>query len=182
MQAPFEIMENRENTILKMIRRFNAGILKFVMGIKLRSTAATLLGGCAGLSLTSNVIPSALSFTGAMDSFTARWSLGGYAIYSVMAWAVGGWAVQKTGDKKPGAILLGSVGLASGLLFTWAGVGTELDVLLTGSIAALLYGAIGGMIIADALRNPPEDVQDQTGKKYAPTKQNEDVRFFRFFK
>ena len=182
MQAPSDVMGNRENTILKMIRRFNAGILKFVMGIKLRSTAATLLGGCAGLSLISNVIPSALSLTGAMDSFSARWSLGGYAVYSVMAWAVGGWAVQKTGDKKPGAILLGSVGLASGLLFTWAGIGAELDVLLTGSIASLLYGAIGGMIIGDALRNPPEDVHVQTGRKYASAKQNEAVRLFRFFK
>ncbi|HBA71270.1 MAG: hypothetical protein A2X82_19890 [Geobacteraceae bacterium GWC2_55_20] len=182
MQAPSDVMENREKTILKMIRRFNAGILKFVMGIKLRSVGATLMGGFAGLSLTSNVIPSALSFTGTMDSFSARWSLGGYAVYSIMAWAVGGWAVQKTGDKKPGAIILGSVGLASGLLFTWAGIGTELDVLLTGSIAALLYGAIGGMIIGDALRNPPEDVHVQTVGKYAPAKQNEAVRLFRFFK
>lgn len=163
MQVSADTMENRENMILKPIRRLNAGILKFVMGIKLRSVGATILGGFAGLSLTANVIPSAMSMTSTMDSFSARWGLGGYAVYSVLAWAVGGWAVQKTGDKKLGAIILGSVGLTSGLLFTAAGIGTDVDILMTGGGAALLYGAIGGMIIGDALRNPPPDDHDVAG-------------------
>ncbi|MDA8414731.1 MAG: hypothetical protein M0023_13210 [Desulfobacteraceae bacterium] len=157
MPIQAETVESRDNMILKQIRIFNAGILKFVMGIKLRPVGATILGGFAGLSLTANVIPSALSITGAMDSFSARWGLGGYAVYSVLAWAVGGWAVQKTGSKKLGAIILGAVGLSTGLLFTGAGIGTEMNILLTGGGAALLYGAIGGMIIADSLRNPPPD-------------------------
>lgn len=148
-------MENRQNMILKMIRNLNAGILKFVMSIKLRSVGATILGGFAGLSLTANVIPSAMRLMGTMDTFSARWGLGGYAVYSIMAWAVGGWAVQRTGDKKLGAIILGTVGLVTGLAFTVAGLGTELNVVLTGGGASLLYGAIGGMIIGDALRNPP---------------------------
>lgn len=154
MQTPADSMENRQNMILKMIRNLNAGILKFVMSIKLRSVGATILGGFAGLSLTSTVIPSAMSLMVDMNTFTARWGLGGYAVYSVMAWAVGGWAVQRTGDKKLGAIILGTVGLVTGLAFTIAGLGTETKVLLTGAGASLLYGAIGGMIIGDALRNP----------------------------
>ena len=155
MQTPAVSMENRQNMILKMIRNLNAGILKFVMSIKLRSVGATILGGFAGLSLTANVIPSAMRLMGTMDTFSARWGLGGYAVYSIMAWAVGGWAVQRTGDKKLGAIILGTVGLVTGLAFTVAGLGTELNVVLTGGGASLLYGAIGGMIIGDALRNPP---------------------------
>lgn len=150
-------MENRQNMILKMIRNFNAGILKFVMSIKLRSVGATILGGFAGLSLTSTVIPSAMSLLLNMNTFTVRWGLGGYAVYSIMAWAVGGWAVQRTGDKKLGAIILGTVGLVTGLAFTIAGLGTETNILLTGAGASLLYGAIGGMIIGDALRNPSVD-------------------------
>ncbi|MHB8121391.1 MAG: hypothetical protein ACYDG4_04475 [Desulfuromonadaceae bacterium] len=155
MQTRAVSMENRQNMILKMIRNLNAGILKFVMSIKLRSVGATILGGFAGLSLTANVIPSAMRLMGTMDTFSARWGLGGYAVYSIMAWAVGGWAVQRTGDKKLGAIILGTVGLVTGLAFTVAGLGTELNVVLTGGGASLLYGAIGGMIIGDALRNPP---------------------------
>jgi len=159
MRFSADTMETRENMIMKIFRRLNAAILTFVMGIKLRSTGATLLGGLAGLSLISNVIPSAMEFTGSMDSFTARWDLGGYAVYSVMAWAVGGWAVQKTGSKMLGAIILGFVGLTSGLVFTANGIGTQMNVLLTGGGVALLYGAIGGLIIGDALRNPPaEDI------------------------
>lgn len=157
MQTSVETMENRNNMILKMIRKFNAGILKLVMGIKLRSVGATILGGFAGLSITSNIIPSAMELTGIMNTFSARWGLGGYAVYSIMAWAVGGWAVQRTGSKKLGAIILGSVGLTTGLLFTGVGLGTEFNILLIGGGASLLYGAVGGMIIGDALRDPSKD-------------------------
>lgn len=189
MQAPADAMENRENMILKMIRRLNAAILKFVMGIRLRPAAAVILGGFAGLSLTANIMPSAMSFTGVMDNYSARWDLGGYAVYSVMAWAVGGWAAQKTGSKKLGAIILGFVGLASGLLFTAAGIGTGINALFTGGGAAMLYGAIGGMIIGDALRDVAKPDLDKdagaTAKRIdgaCKKDDKHDVRFFRFFK
>jgi hypothetical protein len=157
MNVPAETMESRENMILKLIRRINAAILKFVMGIRIRPVSATLLGALAGLSLTSNIIPSAMELAGILGSFSARWDLGGYAVYSMILWGIGGRAAQKTGDKKMGAIILGSVGLASGLLFTAIGIGTDVNILLTAAAASLLYGAIGGMIIGDALRNPPSD-------------------------
>lgn len=181
MQLPIETMESRENMILKMFRKSNAAILAFVMGIKLRSVGATILGGFAGLSLTATIIPSAMSLAGVMDSFSARWAMGGYAVYSTLAWAVGGWAVQKTGDKRLGSIVLGTVGLSSGLLFSGAGIGTEPLVLMTGGGAALLYGAIGGMIIGDALRNPPS--RDSAAPQgHEGRKKQDPVRLFRFFK
>lgn len=160
MPVSADTMENRGTMILKTIRSFNAGIVKFIMSIRFRAIGAVLLCSFAGLSLTSNIIPSAMELFGTMDSFSARWGLGGFAVYSMMAWAVGGWAVQKTGDRKLGAIILGLVGLLTGLLFTGAGIGTDMNVLLTGGIAAMLYGAIGGMIIGDALRDPAADPND----------------------
>lgn len=171
-------LENRGTMILKAIRSFNAGIVKFIMSIRFRAIGATLLSSFAGLSLTSNVIPSAISFSGAMDSFSARWGLGGFAVYSMMAWAVGGWAVQKTGDKRLGAIILGLVGLATGLLFTGMGIGTELKLLMVGGGAALLYGGIGGMIIGDALRDPAADPTDPT----ASVGRIGDLGMFSYFK
>jgi len=167
MHASADTMENRGNMILALIRKFNAGIIRFIMSIKFRSIGAILLSSFAGLSLTSNIIPSAMEFSGTMGSFAARWEMGGFAVYSMMAWAVGGWAVQKTGDKKMGAIILGFVGLVTGLLFTWIGLGAEMNLLLTGGGAALLYGAIGGMIIGDALRDPPvnpDNPEESTGR------------------
>ena len=178
MKVPAATLENRDNMILAMIRRFNAATVRFVMGIRLRAIGATLLSSFAGLSLTTNIIPSAMEFTGNMDSFSARWGLGGFAVYSMMAWAVGGWAVQKTGSKMLGAIILGLVGLVTGLLFTGAGIGTQMNLLLIGGGAALLYGAIGGMIIGDALRNPPVDENDPD----APRGRIGDLGLFRYFK
>lgn len=160
MNAATDTMESRGNMIFKIIRRFNAGIVDFIMGIRFRAIGATILASFAGLSLTTNIIPSSISMMGLMDSFSARWELGGFAVYSMMAWAVGGWAVQKTGDKRMGAVILGIVGLTTGLLFTGVGIGTNFNVLLAGGGAALLYGAIGGLIIGDALRNPPSDPND----------------------
>ena len=189
MNATADHIQGRQNMILKMIRRLNAAILGSVMGIKLRRVGATLLGCFAGLSLTSNIIPSAMEFTGATDSFTARWGMGGFAVYSVMVWGVGGWAAQKTGDKKLGAIVMGTLGLASGLIFTGIGIGTEMNLLLTGGGAGMFYGAIGGMIIGDALRDPIELDSDKEGivnKKKVVCKRKPDikdgVRLFRFFK
>ncbi|MHB8057765.1 MAG: hypothetical protein ACYDHC_07710 [Desulfuromonadaceae bacterium] len=164
MNAAANTMESRQNMILKTFRNFNAGIVRFIMGIRFRAVGATILASFAGLSLTTNIIPSAISMMGMMDSFSARWGMGGFAVYSMMAWAVGGWAVQKTGDKRMGAIVLGSVGLITGLLFTAVGIGTAINIMMTGGGAALLYGAIGGMIIGDALRDPPADPADPYAK------------------
>jgi hypothetical protein len=160
MQGSVSTVENSGNMIVKMIRRFNASVIYFIMSIKFRAIGATILGGFAGLSLTTTIIPTALLAVLGMDNFLARWGLGGFAVYSMMAWAVGGWAARKTGNKVLGAIILGLVGLLSGLIFTGVGIGTEMNLLLTGGGAGLLYGAIGGLILTDALRNPYVDEND----------------------
>jgi hypothetical protein len=178
MHVSASTVESSGNMIVKTIRRFNAGITHFIMSIKFRSIGATLLSSFAGLSLTTTIIPSALEVMVGMDSFSSRWGLGGFAVYAMMAWAVGGWAVQRTGDKRLGAIILGFVGLVTGLLFTGVGIGTEMNVLMTGGGAALLYGAIGGMIIGDALRSPPVDENDPT----APRGRIGDMGIFNYFK
>jgi hypothetical protein len=178
MDVSASTVENSGNMIVKMIRRFNAAITHFIMSIRFRAIGATVLSSFAGLSLTTTIIPSALEMTVGMDGFSARWGLGGFAVYSMLSWAVGGWAVQRTGDKRQGAIILGFVGLVTGLLFTGVGIGTELNVLMTGGGAALLYGAIGGMIIGDALRSPPVDENDPT----APRGRIGDLGIFSYFK
>jgi hypothetical protein len=160
MHVSASTVESSGNMIVKMIRRFNTGIIHFIMSI-----GATVLGGFAGLSLTTTIIPTALTTMVGMDTFSGRWGLGGFAVYSMMAWAVGGWAVQRTGSKMLGAIILGFVGVVTGLLFTGIGIGTEMNVIMTGGGAALLYGAVGGMILADALRSPPVDENDPNASR-----------------
>jgi len=148
------------------------------MSIRFRAIGATLLGSMAGLSLTTTIIPTALTSLVGMETYTVRWGLGGFAVYSMMAWAVGGWAVQRTGNKWFGAIVLGLVGLVTGLVFTGVGIGTELNLLLAGGGAGLLYGAVGGMIVGDALRSPDVDDSDPT----APRGRIGDLGMFSYFK
>jgi len=178
MHVSASTVESSGNMIVKMIRRFNAGITHFIMSIKFRAIGATVLGSFAGLSLTTTIIPTGLTTMVGMDTFSARWGLGGFAVYSMMAWAVGGWAVQRTGNKWLGAITLGFVGLVTGLLFTGVGIGTEMNILMTGGGAGLLYGAVGGLIIGDALRSPPVDENDPT----APRGRIGDLGIFSYFK
>jgi hypothetical protein len=40
-----------------------------------------------------------------------------------------------------------------------------MNVIMTGGGAALLYGAVGGMILADALRSPPVDENDPNASR-----------------
>jgi len=160
MRAQASTMENRENMILAFINRLNAAILKYIMTTKLRTVGAVILGALGGLSLTVNIIPTAMEYTGIMESFSARWAIGGFAAYSMIIWGIGARSVQKIGSKKFGAIILGSVGCASGLIITGVGIGMEMNALLTGGGVALLYGAVGGMIIGDAFRSLPVDEND----------------------
>lgn len=178
MQVSAATAESSENMIVKTIRRLNAGIVRSIMSIRFRAIGATVLSSFAGLSLTTTIIPTAMETLGVMDSFSARWDLGGFAVYSMMAWAVGGWAVHRSGDKWLGAMILGFVGLVTGLLFTGVGIGTELRLLMTGGGAALLYGAVGGLIIGDALRSPEVDESDPT----APRGRIGDLGIFNYFK
>lgn len=152
MNATADQIPDRGN----MIKRLNKFILSKIMGIRLRPVGAVFLGGFAGLSLTATILPTVISTLGLTDSFSARLDLAGYAVYSFMLWAVGGWAAQRTASTQAGGVILGLVGLVSGALFTGMAFGAGVKLLLIGGAAGLAYGTIGGMLIANALRQPDE--------------------------
>lgn len=134
-----------------MIKQFNKFIVSRIWGIRLRPTGAVFLGGFAGLSLTATVLPEALAGAGLTDSFSARIDLAGFAIYSIMLWAVGGWSAQRTGNPWLGGLVLGLVGGISGAIFTGLAYAARPMLLLLGGGAGLAYGAVGGILIATAL-------------------------------
>jgi len=134
-----------------MIKRINKFIVSIFWGIRLRPTGAVFLGGCAGLSLTVTVLPEVLASAGLTDSFSARIDLAGFAIYSVMLWAVGGWSAQRTGNAWLGGLVLGLVGGLSGAIFTALAYSAGTKLLLLSGGAGLAYGAVGGILIATAL-------------------------------
>jgi len=137
-----------------MIKRLNKFIIEKIWSIRLRPSVAVLLGGCAGLSLTATVLPEVLASAGINDSFSARIDLAGFAIYSVIWWAVGGWSAQRTGNAWLGGLVLGLVGCTSAAFFSAMTYGTGTQLLLASGGAGLVYGAVGGMLIAAALIEP----------------------------
>jgi len=137
-----------------MIKRLNKFVISFFWSIRWRPSLAVFLGACAGLSLTATVLPTALAAAGVTDDFSARIDLAGFAIYSVLWWALGGWSAQKTGGTWAGAAALGLVGLTSAAFFTWMTYGMVAQALLLGAAAGLAYGVVGGALIATALRSP----------------------------
>jgi len=139
-----------------MIKRLNNFILASLKKIRLRSVGAVFLGGFAGISFNSTILPTIVSSLGFMDEFSARWELGGYAVYSFMLWAVGAWAARKTENPAMGGAILGLVGLMSGALLTGAAFGSGMQLLFAGAGGGLVYGGIGGMLIANSLREPAE--------------------------
>ncbi|MDD5028925.1 MAG: hypothetical protein PHH58_05380 [Rhodoferax sp.] len=140
-----------------MIKRLNQYIIAKIWGIRLRPVAATILGACAGLSLTAMVLPTAISSMGVTDDFSARFDLAGLAVYSVLWWALGGWSAQKASRPWAGGLVLGVVGLTSGAFFTWLTYGPNLLVLAASATAGLAYGIVGGVLIATALAEVKED-------------------------
>jgi hypothetical protein len=110
---------------------------------------------CAGLSLTTTVLPTVIETLGVNDSFSARIDLAGFAVYSVMLRGVGGWAARKTASTLGGVIsrgiILGLVGLISAAVFTQIAYGAGVKLLLLGGAAGMIYGIFGGMLIAAAL-------------------------------
>lgn len=140
-------IQGRDN----MIKRFNKFIISKILGIRPRPVGAAFLGGCAGLSLTTTILPEVISALGIADSFSARIDLAGFAVYAVMLWAVGGWAAQKTASSLGGAAVLGLVGAISAAIFAGMTYGADMTMILFDGAAGLAYGAVGGLLIASAL-------------------------------
>jgi hypothetical protein len=125
----------------------------------IRLLLGTILGGFAGLSMTSSVLPTVLAMMGIGDSIFNRWILADYAAHSTLVWAVGGWAVVKMDNPKFGSLILGLVGAVSGALLMYVGFGQDqqqVELMLAGGVTGAGYGAIGGLLLGTVLRGPGE--------------------------
>lgn len=127
----------------------------------LKLVGGVILGGFAGLSLTSSVLPGALSVGAQLDNFFVRWKLSDFAAHTSLVWAVGGWAVVKTGIPRAGVLILGALGLISGVLLAVGAFGSDLKLVALSAIAGGCYGAVGGLLIGKVLggSDPKETVR-----------------------
>jgi hypothetical protein len=123
----------------------------------LRYTLGVILGGCAGLSLTTTILPLAMSLAGLKDDFMIRWDLGGYAAHCVLAFAFGGWLIARVGRIWTGPLLLGGTGLLCGAALgaiVYTGATSWMAFM---AVAAGAYGSIGGLLLGHVLQKPAAD-------------------------
>ena len=122
----------------------------------LRFTLGTILGGCTGLSLTSTILPLALSIAGLKEEFLVRWDLGGYAAHFVLAFAFGGWLIARVGSNRLGPLLLGGGGFFCGAALGLVVYPGALVWTAFMAVAAGAYGVIGGLLLGVVLQKPAE--------------------------
>lgn len=121
-----------------------------------RYVLGLVLGGFAGLSLASSVLPAVISSVVVVESFFIRYALGDYAGYAALVWAVGGFMVARTGVPKMAPFILGGVGLVTGLLLGYVGFGTGSNLVIICGVAGGGYGVIGGLLLGSVLAPPAE--------------------------
>jgi hypothetical protein len=125
----------------------------------IRLTLGTVLGGFAGLSLTSSILPMVLSFMGLGEDLFFRWQLSGYAAHAALLFAVGGWAAVRTDIPMAAAAVLGVVGAIGGVVLSFWSFGSEIDFLLACGIGGGFYGFLGGLLLGTVLRSPgPQEI------------------------
>jgi hypothetical protein len=122
----------------------------------LRCALGSILGGCTALSLTAIVLPSFLSSTGLHEELLIRSEIGGYTVYCVLAFAVGGWLIAWVGIPKRGALILGGIGLLCGVVLALVVYPGEMDRLLPMAVAAAAYGTVGGLLLGHILKKTDE--------------------------
>ena len=121
-----------------------------------RYTIGSILGGCAALSLMAVVLPSFLATTGLHEELLVRMEIGGYTVYCVLAFAVGGWLIARAGIPKRGALILGGIGLLCGVVMALVVYPGEMDRLLPMAVAAAAYGTVGGLLLGHILKKTDE--------------------------
>ena len=125
-----------------------------------RYIIGSILGGCAALSLMAVVLPSFLATTGLHEELLVRMEIGGYTVYCVLAFGVGGWLVARVGIPKRGALILGGIGLLCGVVMALVVYPGEMDRLLPMAAAAAAYGAVVGLLLGHVLQKPRESDAD----------------------
>lgn len=113
----------------------------------LRIAFGAILGGFAGLSLTTSILPLVVSLVSEMEPFMVRFQISGYASHMAILWGSSGGLIAWRGGTKVGAWLMGASGLLSGAYLGFIGLGGTGPLMLVSMAGALAYGLIGGVIL-----------------------------------
>lgn len=128
---------------------------------KLRVLVAVVLGATASASLCLSVLPLVMFQARIGDESTLAYLLSRFLPYLALIWAVGGWAVSRAGTTLAGGITLGIAGLASSLFLVAMALQPAPKILVVGGLTGLVYGFLGGLLLARLVAAPPVDGMDE---------------------
>ncbi len=131
----------------------------------IRGFVGGLLGIAAGMSLTTTIIPTAVTTVVGGEVFFVRFALADYFAHTALVWCAAAWATARIGSTKLGAIILGLTGAITGLLLALAQLGTATNIVLSSTIGSLIYGVIGGLIISGIMPGDDERIMINLDKK-----------------
>lgn len=125
----------------------------------LRVLVGASLLGVAGISLTTGIFPTVVSWLFGINSFEVLFQVRSFVIPLALLWAIGGGVVGWQGGSATGVVAIGVCGLVSGLaLGALALEGGPLLVLVS-LLSGLVYGAVGGLLIGKAFHRPVSESQ-----------------------
>lgn len=122
-----------------------------VGNIHIRRVLGILLGGFAGVSLCVSILPMVMEMIGVGNQAAVAYRLSPYVLQSALVWAAGGFSVTRLANPLGGAVIMGIVGLATGIILAVYGLNSEAKIVAAGAFGGLLYGALGGMILGRIL-------------------------------
>jgi hypothetical protein len=127
---------------------FGSNWIRYVVGF--------VLGAAAGLSLAATVFPMVLSQAGLDEEFLIHLALRGYVAPCMLAFAIGSALTARVGAPKTGALLLGGIGLACGVVPALIVYGGEAQWLLPMAGYGGAFGATAGLVFGHMLKKPAE--------------------------
>ncbi len=122
---------------------------------KLRAVVGAVLGACAGMSLCLSILPLVLYKAQIGDEATLTYLFSRFLPHTILIWAIGGWSVTRTGNSLGGATVLAITGFTSGIFLMFAALHPAPKILAVGGISGLVYGFLGGLLLARVLAPPP---------------------------
>lgn len=116
----------------------------------LRVMAGLMIGGLAGLSLATAIIPLVIGKFFNLYSIDLMLAVRGYGLSVAVLLAICGGLVGWFGGALTGALLLGGGGAIAGFILGAFAIGGDATLILLSTLTGLIYGGLGGLIVGKA--------------------------------
>lgn len=123
----------------------------------IRTLTGLFFGGFGGISFAAAILPIVIGALFPYDSIGMMLSVRGYVLPMAAGWAIAGAITGWHGGTRFGGMVLGGVGIVSGLVLGIFALEGNLPEILVSTLTGLIYGGIAGLIIGRAFLRHAEE-------------------------